>query len=225
MNLKVSASSIFPILCLVCHAYAAEAAEASSATEVASVDELAPGSSPRSTSGANQSSPVADGAVESAKKASPATGAVYVNPVGLLFGLIDAEVDVTVSKNMAVVGEGSYWSFDVLGLKTTAWGLGGGVRYFFGDEMYRGWYVSPVLQVAHSTASIEDDLLGEFSASATLAGVEATVGHQWHWKPFTLRLGGGLLAFQAVAKSGDETIKTELAGVSPVLDGALGLTF
>lgn len=160
---------------------------------------------------------------EEEKSAKPkgeraASAEILVNPIGLIFGLFNAEVGVGLTDNLSVNMNGSYWSLGVNDVDVTAYGGGAGVQWFFTGQLYDGWFIYPSLQFARARATS-----GEQSAQATAFGMTALAGYQWDWKPFTLRLGGGFTYFSGTA-TGDD-IETGFNGASPALDASLGFTF
>lgn len=152
-------------------------------------------------------------------RGEPAANAeILVNPLGLLFGMFNAEVGVGLTDNLSVNMNGSYWSFELGDVDLTAYGGGAGVQFFFTGQLYHGWFIYPSFQFARARATS-----GDLSAQATAYGLTTLAGYQWDWKPFTLRLGAGFSYFSGTA-SGDD-IETGFNGASPALDASLGFTF
>ena len=151
-----------------------------------------------------------------AKKPASSTAIVF-NPVGLIFGLYNVDVGVGIAEQLSANFGGSYWSFDILGVKNSAWGLSVGGQYFFYGKRFDGAFVYPALEYARSTVSI-----GDVSASGSLFGPSAIVGYQWECKPFTLRLGGGIRYY--LGNVTGDGLSSDLHGAALKLDGSIGFT-
>lgn len=161
-------------------------------------------------------------AAEEAKLSAPAkpeaTLAFVANPIALLFNEFNLDVGVAVADKTSANFSGSYWSFSILGVKNTAWGLGVGGQYFFYGDRFHGAFVYPALEYAKSTISA-----GDYESSGSLFGPSAIVGYQWNWHPFTLRLGGGGRYY--LGSVGGDGFKSDLQGFAVKLDASIGLAF
>jgi hypothetical protein len=158
-------------------------------------------------------------------KKPPARFGVSVNPLGILLGVYIAEFDYGLDDRTSLNVNGSYFDFELLGVETTAWGLGVGVQYFpqeIADSgpLYQGFYIYPSLQYARVTVS-EPFLNTQVSGSSIAP--QAVAGWQWDWRPWSVRLGGGA-AYWFGDVSGDD-LSSALGGLELVLDGSVGLTF
>lgn len=146
--------------------------------------------------------------------------AVFVNPLGLLYGVFNGDLDFALRSDLTLNLSGAYYNIG----DTSAFGVGVGVQYFFASNRrpFHGWYVYPALNYAKAEAKSSDT-----RAEASLVGVSATIGYQWNWQPFALRLGLGAGYFAAVARgeSDGESESVSLEGVLPRLDASIGLTF
>jgi hypothetical protein len=120
---------------------------------------------------------------------------------------------------------GSYYSLSAGSTDTTAFGIGVGTQIFPSGYLYQGFFVYPSLQYASATAKSDGSMYGGSTteATATLMGIAALLGYQWDWRPFSLRLGGGVGYYGVAAESGDAEVA--LSGVMPLLDASLGFTF
>lgn len=147
-----------------------------------------------------------------------ATVAIVVNPIALLFNLFNVDVGFSVADKTSANISGNYWSFEVLGIKNTAWGLGVGAQYFFYRDRFEGAFVYPALEYASSRVSA-----GDVEVSGSLFGPSAIVGYQWNWHPFTLRVGGGGRYYFGTIEG--QGFKSELQGFQFKFDGSLGLAF
>jgi len=155
---------------------------------------------------------------------------VFINPLGLLFGVFGAEVDFRVADFMTLNVGGSYYrrSVTLLDANTTTNAYGGdfGAQFFPFGRAFNQLYVYPRVSYSRASATRTQPGFADASADSSLLGVGATVGYQWVWNPgFSLRLGAGMAYFTALAKDEASTVEISLAGVLPQLDASLGWTF
>jgi hypothetical protein len=146
------------------------------------------------------------------------TIAVVANPVALLFNMFNVDVGFAVADKVSANVSANYWSFSILGIRNTAWGLGFGGQYFFYRDRFEGAFVYPALEYAQSRVSI-----GDFAVSGSLFGPSAIVGYQWNWHPFTVRVGGGGRYY--FGHIGDDGVRSDLEGFEFKADGSIGLAF
>jgi hypothetical protein len=145
---------------------------------------------------------------------------VFVNPIGLLVGILGAEYSFAVSDAATIALAPGFVYFNASSGTSTARVTGGemkaGMQFFPGGGLFRGVYVYPHLTAGY--VSLEENTS---SASVVLFGGGAIAGYQWTWSGgFSLRLGAGAGYIQAAASDGDTTV--ELSGVGPRLEGMLG---
>ena len=207
-----------PAAAMSANAADSEAGRASAETETVSSSET-----PNSTTDTSEGlEPAASEHPEGTKvtqaRSPAATVAIVVNPIALLFNMFNVDVGFAVAdKTSANIGF-NYWSFEVLGVKNTAWGLGVGAQYFFYRDRFEGAFVYPALEYASSRVSV-----GNVEITGSLFGPSAIVGYQWNWHPFTLRVGGGgRYYFGTIAGQG---LRSDLEGFEFKFDGSLGLAF
>jgi len=157
-------------------------------------------------------------------------GAVKVNPLGLLFGNLNAGYEHVLSDKSSIEGGISYSSFDAsfngdADAKFT--GIGAYVMYraYLGKSKVapRGIYLAPRIGY-NSTSSTVDDVKG----SVSLFSAGALFGHQWVWPKdgdsgFLLDLALGAAYYNA---SADENISNiGLDGIGPAFRLAIGYAF
>lgn len=146
---------------------------------------------------------------------------IYFNPVSILFGFYGLELDFSPMRLVSFNISGFYYSWELLGTKTSAYGGDVGAQFFLtGRKPMHGLYVYPRLAFAKAQASA-----GDIKAEATLFGIGATVGYQWNWEPFSLRLGGGVVDYFGGAEANNGAPSISLRGASPAIDLALGFVF
>ena len=142
---------------------------------------------------------------------------IFVNPLGIAFGVFGAEYDHAVAERVTLNSGLSYFSKG----NTTAVGFGVGVQWFVQEKAFHRFWIMPKIEFAAATAEE-----GGTSASSKLLAVGALLGWQWTWDGGTsVRLGGGALYYAAVAKDKEETVEVGLDGVAPALDLSIGYTF
>ena len=161
------------------------------------------------------------------------TMGIYFNPLSILFGYYGLELDFS-PQRLYSINVGAYYYSHSVGMtgfadvKTTAYEADLGVQFFLtGQKPLHGFYVYP--RIAYAKAKAEMTFEGSTAgAEASLIGLGATLGYQWNWQPFSLRLGGGAMDYIGSAKStGDSTTSVELSmkGVAPLIDLTIGFAF
>jgi hypothetical protein len=148
---------------------------------------------------------------------------VFVNPLGMLAGGLNAEIAFAINRSTALTVGGAFASSRAsagsVSLSATAYGGQVGLQFFPQERVFNRFYVNPF--VIALRAHVRD---GGSGTDATLAGGGALAGYQWTWNGgFSIRLGGGLAYVHAVARSGDDEIA--FTGMGPALEGALGWTW
>lgn len=135
---------------------------------------------------------------------------IFASPLSLIFGQLPVELDIRVARTLTLNAQFQYVkSGDFSGV-----GFAGGPQWFFTDKAFHGGYLFPTFQYASISGAGVD---------ATGVGVGATVGYQWLWGAFGLRLGGGFVYYSVSAS--DSATAVSLEGVSPALDLSLGVSF
>lgn len=146
---------------------------------------------------------------------------IRVNPLGLVFGLINADIDFKVADAITVGPSLMFWSLAGI----TAFGGGARGNYYFNgqaftDSFYLGAHAEYAL-VTYKTS------LG--NSSAGVFGAGALAGYHWVWDGgFNIMLGGGIGYYagsSTVTINGQTASVTGLNGVSPALEFTLGWAF
>jgi hypothetical protein len=157
---------------------------------------------------------------------------IYFNPLSILFGFYGLELDFSPQHFYSINVSGTYYSRDLLGVKTSAYGGDIGVQMFLtGSKPLHGAYIYPRIAYANAKAEVDTTSLGgtKSGAEANLIGIGVTAGYQWNWQPFSLRLGGGIIDYLGSAKAtGDSSgsvPEISMQGVLPALDFTLGFVF
>jgi hypothetical protein len=148
--------------------------------------------------------------LDAADDGGPRTWGLAVRPFELDFGLVGAEVGVSLVDRVVLTFEPSWWAPD----PSLAYGVTVGLAFFPTRFSFHGFYLHPRLEAWRAPAT------------GNAVGIGATLGYEWT-APLgaTLRLGGGLAyATWEGAASGVATPAT-LTGLLPELDAAIGWVF
>ncbi|NJN50281.1 MAG: DUF3575 domain-containing protein [Polaribacter sp.] len=98
---------------------------------------------------------------------SAQTNAVKANPLGLAVGFLNAGYEFGVADTQSVMVSAAY--YDNLGIN--GFGLDASYRFYFGDEVLKGWHAEPVAGALF--------LSDAANTSATVFNFGATAGYQW----------------------------------------------
>ncbi len=147
--------------------------------------------------------------LDASDDAGPRGVGALLDPLGVAFGRVGAEVDVMLNDNVGL-------SFEANWLSQYAAAYGGrvGVPMFPLGTPFRALYVHP--RVAWMRARAPGQWIN-------VVGAEVTVGYEWTWLAGpTLRLGGGVAYSTAAA-----TVASGIAptGLRPQLDASVGWVF
>lgn len=151
----------------------------------------------------------------------PDSGGVFVEPLLAIFGFYEGDVNVSVDETVAVSLWGQYFDYTLLDTGMTGFGIGVGVPLFLTGSNYRGMYLHPLLKYQQVDFDVGDAPV----VSASFYGPQVTVGYQWSWSHFSLKVGGGLeYSFGEISsESVDQSVS--LNGLDVELDAALGVVF
>ncbi len=107
---------------------------------------------------------------------------VTVNPFGLMFGIINGQYEKPLGNQDSLLVSGSFYSFKVLDLSYTGFGIGGGYRKYF-DEDFEGFFGQGTAEIAFAKAA---------DISGTAFGFTGLAGYKWVFsKGFTTEAGIG----------------------------------
>ena len=149
------------------------------------------------------------------------TMGVFFNPISILFGFYGLELDFSPQRLFSINVSATYYNNEILGVKTSAYGGDIGVQFFLtGDRPMNGLYLYPRVAYAKAKASA-----GDVSAEASLIGLGATVGYQWNWQPFSMRLGGGVIDYMGGTSNNAGAPNISLRGTMPAVDFTIGFAF
>ncbi len=155
---------------------------------------------------------------------------VFVSPLGLLFGALGAEADLKLADFATLNVSGNYYHRSIsLGDATTstnAFGGDLGAQFFPLGRAFNQLYIYPRVSYSRASATRTQPGTADASSDSTVLGVGATVGYQWTYTSgFSLRLGAGVMYFDALAKDGNQGVEISLSGLLPAVDASLGWTF
>ncbi|MFP4164096.1 MAG: hypothetical protein ACLFVE_08960 [Chitinispirillaceae bacterium] len=116
---------------------------------------------------------------------------ITANPLGLLFGAVNAEYQRGVSDNAAFGVYGTYWNVPAFGINA----VGAGVSMnFYTNSLFKGWFFRPGADVGSFSYSYEDEYGESIDESVVAFGMTGIGGYRWTWTTFSLALGAGASA-------------------------------
>ena len=158
---------------------------------------------------------------------------VRFSPVGMIGGLLNAELDIPVSDSLAIGPEFGYLHGTIhqKSVHIVAYGLRG--VYYFNESVFTdGWYFSPGVTWSRVRVGATDAVHGPLTANGESFALSLISGYQWFWDYFNIALGGGL-AWSSIGtldlKSEDgvsrDTYKGPGTRAALALEFSLGFTF
>jgi hypothetical protein len=100
-----------------------------------------------------------------------ATKAVTANPIGLAFGLFNAQYEFALNQKNSVAVRANFVGYSIGGYSNSAFGFGGSYRWYVMDsKTIVGWWAQP---------------------SATFFGIGGDGGYKWIWDQFALDVSVG----------------------------------
>ncbi len=140
---------------------------------------------------------------------------VYINPLGLAVGSLNAGVDYVVAPQWTVGGYGSYINVKLPksgsmteDLTINGYGLGVKGTWYHSGALTDSWYVSPFVQYQSIKAETANTA-GKLSAEGDGTYLGATTGYGWYWENFNMAVGGG---FMTPLAQGKVTVKDSTGG-------------
>ncbi len=114
------------------------------------------------------------------------------SPLSLLIGVIDLQVDLTVSESWSVGPAFMYLNREIGDFDTKAWSLGIRGNYYLNRKVFtQGWYLGPQLSYLGVNVRGKDVLGGNIEANSTGAATTLYFGYHWFWETFNMSLGAG----------------------------------
>lgn len=175
---------------------------------------------------------VASSAVAAGTKTETATSLdthsynIRINPLSLLFGVINADFDIKLSPRFTFGPSLAFATRSSGTTKLTAFGVGvRGNVYLGNDAITDSWYLGPVAGMYFTKTT-----QGANEGSASAFNIGTVIGYNWVWPSgFNIMLGGGAqyisLPSSVTASNGTVITTPGLSGILPMLDFTLGYTF
>lgn len=151
------------------------------------------------------------------REGGPSTGAIMLNPLGLFYGPLMAELDFGLGAQGSLNLRGSRWNaLSSAPSGTSAWAIGLGAQVFASGPIYDGVFAYPALDVLFADAPSGGSPVTAFMP-------QVLFGYEFDWKFLALRLGLG--AFALVPK--DQKAENALGNgdVGLLIDISGGVTF
>ncbi len=151
-----------------------------------------------------------------------------INPVGIVAGGIDANLDVRIAEDWTVGVQGIYLHLNLSpsGIYTsdynmTAYGFGVRANWFSNGALNDGFYFGPSLEYLNLSLKTTD---ASGSASGIASGLMASglIGYGWFWQHFNILLGGG---YGAVLGASGITIQDAAGSKQTITANLSGLTY
>ena len=127
-----------------------------------------------------------------------ATKAVTANPIGLAFGLFNAQYEFALNQKNSVAVRANFVGYSIGGYSNSAFGFGGSYRWYVMDsKTIVGWWAQPSADILFWTSEWQTlgqpGLLGNVNnkANTTFFGIGGDGGYKWIWDHFTLELSVG----------------------------------
>ncbi len=152
------------------------------------------------------------------------------SPVGLLIGIIAAELDYKVAEHIVVGPAFLNWNIkiDDTSLLASVFGVQG--AYYINPVYTDSFYVGGALSSLSVSASKTDSVGTKYSASASGTALGVKAGYHWFWDSFNLNLGL-VVSSSSVNKvkikddSGNVVDEQNSPGATTGMDFAIGFTF
>lgn len=167
---------------------------------------------------------------------------VRVNPLAMLIGVVNADIDfgitdgITLGPSLSMLSAKSGVSgtgITTSETKISAYSIGARANFYFsGVSFTDGWYFGP--SASYLPVSVtETEGTDSYSASMGAFSVSALLGYQWMWETFNINLGLGAGYYStsssvtATTSSGKSTTVAvpSFSGVAPSLEFSLGYAF
>ena len=113
---------------------------------------------------------------------------VKTNPISLLIGATNAEVNYAVHDHFTIGLGGLVWSTEILDIEFTASEYHARFDYWFHESFKQGWYIGA--QVSKITMDLSTKVSGvKFSGDISSTGYLGQFGYHWQWDHFNIDFG------------------------------------
>ncbi|KMQ50639.1 hypothetical protein CHISP_2490 [Chitinispirillum alkaliphilum] len=145
---------------------------------------------------------------------------ITTNPLGMAFGVFNAEYQRSISDNASIGINGIFWSPPVVDL--VIFGVGGSYNYY-SKASFRGLWIQKGINIGVATFDI-DEIINSYevktkTVSAFTTSLGALIGYRWTWNTFSLGTGGGISFTIGDFEDHD------FGGISPALAFDIGFNF
>ena len=152
-----------------------------------------------------------------------------MDPLSLLLGVANVDMDFKLSKSITLGPTLAYLSNSIGTTTYTAYSVGVRMNFYPGGEALEesGWYIGPSVKYVSAKAEV-----GTKSASLSGGALTTVGGYHWMWDSFNLMLGGGFVATSFPNKvtvkdsnGTQEEVSVGAIGTGASLEATLGFAF
>jgi hypothetical protein len=113
------------------------------------------------------------------KNVNAVSGDVFINPLGLLFGVLNAGYEGKLANNQSWTAQGLFSGRGIGDWSYTMMGVGGSWRFYFDeDKPMQTLFVGPMAEIVNFSFGYKI-LDKHYNSSSTMLGVGAEGGYQW----------------------------------------------
>jgi hypothetical protein len=117
--------------------------------------------------------------------------AVTANPIGLAFGVFNAQYEFTLSNQNSVAVRANFVGYSIGDYSNSAFGFGGSYRwYVLNSKTIVGWWAQPSADILFWSSDWKDNFQSK-NASTVFFGIGGDGGYKWIWNHFALELSVG----------------------------------
>jgi hypothetical protein len=164
-------------------------------------------------------------AAKTVKEKTPFLWNVRLSPVGLVIGLLGAELDYRFDEKIVFGPMASVWSLSKNHVKYAAQTIGVQGSYYWDRALATGFYAGGVLSWASFSAAGVCPSGSGCSGQASGFTLGAKGGYQWYWGPWNVTTGL-VLAYSSISKVRvkDSAGATEVEASSPGTNSGIDLS-
>lgn len=120
---------------------------------------------------------------------------VRVDPLTLLVGGTNVELDYAIADKISIGGGLVSWNVDLLDVEISMQEYHVRGDYWFNGAFQQGWYVSGVYSTISMELATIDSLNTRYEADVSASGFKLLGGYHWQWDSFNLELGFGYVSY------------------------------
>ncbi len=159
--------------------------------------------------------------------AQEAKQAITANPIGLVFGIFNAQYEFALTGVNSLALRGNYVGYKIGDYSNSAFGIGCSYRWYMGESKpITGWWLQPSVDILFWTAKWTTlEISGTYpffykevdkEETVTFIGIGGDGGYKWNWDGFCLELSGGIRYYIG------EIAGLSFGGVAPSLGVGVG---